>query len=292
MASRSDARRVLVTGLIGFTGDHLGPALKSEGYEVFDLDCDMRDPRAVTERVLGVHPEVVIHLAGIANVAHADTSEIYHVNVIGSRNLFAAIGSLSTPPRNVIVASSATIYGNSPDSPLTEDTPPNPGNDYGVTKIAAEYLIRMWGARLPFTIVRPFNYTGPGQTTNFVIPKIVDHFRRRAETIDLGNTNVVREYGDVRRTVAVYTRLAALPGNNETYNIATGRGVTLDEVINHCAAITGHTLQVSINPRFVRSNELQTLIGSPVKIEAYLGELPQYSIQDTLAWMLRNENPA
>lgn len=286
MASPSSAGTILVTGLIGFTGDHLGPALAAEGYEVHDLDCDIRDPRAVTERVLSLHPDVVIHLAGIANVAHADSSEMYHVNVIGSRNLFAALGRLTTPPRNTIVASSATVYGNAPSSPITEESPLNPRNDYGVTKAAMELLIGMWGERLPYTILRPFNYTGPGQTTNFVIPKIVDHFRRRAETIDLGNTHVVREYGDVRRTVAAYTRLAARSGDNRIYNIATGTGVTLDEVIAHCSAITGHSLHVVVNPRFVRSNEVHTLIGSPARIESYLGPLPRYSIEETLRWML------
>jgi len=240
----------------------------------------------VTERVLSVHPDVVIHLAGIANVAHADTGEMYHVNVIGSRNLFAALGRLTAPPRNTIIAGSATVYGNTPVSPITEESPLNPRNDYGVTKAAVELLIGIWGDRLPYTILRPFNYTGPGQTTNFVIPKIVDHFRRRAETIDLGNTTVVREYGDVRRTVAAYTRLAARRGTNEIYNVATGTGVTLDEVIAHCSAITGHSLRVVVNPRFVRSNEVHTLIGSPAKIESYLGPLPEYSIEDTLRWML------
>lgn len=288
MASRSRPDRILLTGLIGFTGNHLAPALRRAGYEVLDLDCDIRDSVAVNDRVLATDPDVVIHLAGIANVAHADTSEIYHVNVIGSRNLFAALSNLAYPPRNVIVASSATVYGNTPRTPITEDTPLNPRNDYAVTKVATEYLIGTWNDTLNYTIVRPFNYTGPSQTTHFIIPKIVDHFRRRAQTIDLGNTDVVREYGDVRRTVAAYVELAARPGNNEIYNIATGHGITLSEVISCCSAITGHAPRITVNPRFVRPNEVKTLVGSPTKIESHVGPLPEFTIEETLRWMMES----
>ena len=90
---------------------------------------------------------------------------------------------------------------------------------------------------LPYTILRPFNYTGPGQAVNFVVPKSSTIFGRGQSVIELGNTRVVREYGDVRRVVASYLQLCQLRGNGEVYNIATGSGVTLNEVVDHCARI-------------------------------------------------------
>ena len=278
--------RVLVTGLKGFTGVHVGRALRARGFRVYGLDCDIRDSEAVGQRVKSILPDVVIHLAGIANVAHGDAAEMYKVNLIGSSHLFASIAELKKPPRNTIVASSASIYGDAPESPITEDNLPDPKSDYGVSKTAVEYLVRVWRENFPWTVVRPFNYTGPGQSTDFVIPKIVEHFRAKAAVIELGNLDVIREYNDIRRTVEAYCRLVDIDGIGETYNIASEKGTALRDVLVRCSRLSGHIVDVRVNPRYVRRNEVAALVGSKRKLEATIGPLPDFSLEETLEGML------
>lgn len=300
MASPSEeSPLVLVTGLAGFTGRHLTPALEAKGYRVRGLDhvvppgsegriegCDLLDRAQVAEALARLRPRAVIHLAGIALVTHGDVSQIYQANIMGSRNLLEAVAGLADKPRSVILASSATVYGNSRGGVLDEATEPAPTNDYAVSKLAMEYMAKTFVSRLPITIVRPFNYTGPGQSTDFVVPKIVEHFRERRPLLELGNLEVAREFSDVRRAVEAYARLVELPGRGDVYNIASGAGVSLKRIIGAAERISGHRLEVRVNPAFVRENEVAALVGSPEKLERAIGRLPSYDIDSTIEWML------
>ena len=286
----------LITGITGFTGRYLEPALVARGYSVVGLDrhadsanhitCDLQNINQIREVVRGLNPVTVFHLAGISRVSHQDVGEIYAVNVVGTRNLLAALADQKSLPRSIVLASSATIYGNATVSPITEQTPPQPTNDYAVSKLAMEYVAGMWKEKLPIAIVRPFNYTGPGQSPHFVIPKIVQHFRDRAKRIELGSTDVVREYSDVRRVVEAYCRLADAGLAGETYNVSAGRGITLEEVLQLASELTGHQPVVHTNPQFVRENEVRSLVGSCEKLESAVGKLPEIPFFQTLRWML------
>lgn len=293
---------VLVTGLSGFTGKYLRAALEDAGWRVIGLDamqgkcsdgesvvCDLLDPVAVRNVVTSLNPQAVIHLAGISAVTYERKDQIYLVNIVGTRNLLEALAGLSQKPRNVILASSANVYGNASGSAIDEKTPPAPTNDYAVSKLAMEYLAKTYSEKLALTIVRPFNYTGRGQTAKFVVPKIVDAFRNHIPVLELGNLNVTREFSDVRRVADAYTKLSQLHGICETYNISSGHGVTLQEVIDICSRLTGHSLEIRINPAFVRENEVKILVGSGTKLERAVGGLKVFSIEDTLAWMLGAE---
>jgi nucleoside-diphosphate-sugar epimerase len=187
----------------------------------------------------------------------------------------------------VIVASSANVYGNQAGDTLHEDLPLLPANDYGVSKAAVEHLSRIFLPRLPITVVRPFNYTGAGQSASFLVPKIVAHFRRREAAIELGNTQVARDFSDVRDVSAIYSRLL---GNTlalgETLNICSGKAVSLGQVIDTCARISGHRLEVRINPAFVRANEVRVLAGSPARLNSIVGAFNRIPLEETLRWML------
>ncbi|MGH8232947.1 MAG: GDP-mannose 4,6-dehydratase, partial [Rhodanobacteraceae bacterium] len=188
-------------------------------------------------------------------------------------------------PHSVVLASSANIYGNATVEPITEDTPPAPANDYAVSKLAMEYMARLWMDQLPITLVRPFNYTGVGQSGNFLIPKIVAHFRRGEQIIELGNTDVSRDFSDVRDVARAYTAIAEKTPTGETVNICSGQGHSLGEVLALMATIAGYKIEVRVNPAFVRANEVKRLVGSNVRLREITGFTPAIPLEETLRWM-------
>jgi nucleoside-diphosphate-sugar epimerase len=278
--------KLLITGAHGFTGQHFVKAARDYGYEVTELQADLKDCDAVRQQVEQAAPEAVVHLGAISFVGHADPGAFYNVNVIGTLNLLDALAALAQPPRNILLASSANVYGNCAQSPITEEQPPAPVNHYAMSKLAMEYMARTYLDRLPLFFVRPFNYTGPGQAESFIIPKLVAHFARRAEIVELGNIDVEREFNDVRFVSEAYLQLLKKSVPGEVYNICSGKPVTLKSVLELLGHITGHHLQIKVNPAFVRSNEIHRLCGSSAKLHGVVGDLALPALQDTLQWML------
>ncbi len=300
--------RILVTGVDGFTGRYLAPALAAEGHEVHGLvqrapepdqplqpgvhalhACDLLDPAGLLRMADTVRPDKVAHLAGIAFVGHGDVGAIYGANLIGVRHLLAALASVAggdAPPSAVLLASSANVYGNSTAGVIDESVPAAPTNDYAVSKLAMEYMAATWQTRLPITVVRPFNYTGVGQSEDFLLPKIVAHFRRRAVVLELGNLDVERDFSDVRTVVDCYARLLRSNTAGEVFNVCSGVGHTLRAVLQMTADIAGHMPELRINPAFVRDNEVQKLVGSRAAPERAIGAVKGPGLRDTLRWML------
>jgi nucleoside-diphosphate-sugar epimerase len=295
--------RVLITGANGFTGKHLVERLARDGHELFSLAhhdnnvtsplvnrtwvADLRDLSALTGIMTELRPERVVHLAAIANVAHGDVSDLYSSNIVGTRNLLHALSTSGTVPAAVLIASSANIYGNRREGTLTEDMAPAPANDYGVTKVACELLAQVYADRLPIITARPFNYTGRGQSEDFLIPKIIAHVRNRAPVIELGNINVARDFSDVRAVVDAYARLLDNPAAiGQTLNVCSGQARTLAEVLNLAEGISGHCMEVRVNPNFVRSDEVKSLRGSRARLEGVIGPVPMPDLGETVTWML------
>jgi nucleoside-diphosphate-sugar epimerase len=170
---------------------------------------------------------------------------------------------------------------------LDETLPPDPANDYGVTKAAVELLAGIFSDRLPLIVVRPFNYTGRGQSDRFLIPKIVSHVLRGAPEIELGNVEIARDFSDVRSVVEAYARILDNPSAvGTTLNVCSGRATSLRELIAMTELITGHRMTVRVNPAFVRDDEVRSLCGSNKKLRDTIGPLPMLPLEDTLRWML------
>ncbi len=301
MAAEGAGKRALITGLSGFTGHYVAQELRAAGYEVFgtitpgqtpaagEFAVDLLDRDALTAVVQQVRPDVVAHLAAIAFVAHGDVEQIYRVNVVGTRNLLEALAGSAHKPAAVLLASSANIYGNSDAGVIHEDVPAAPANDYAVSKLAMEYMARLWQDKLPLIVVRPFNYTGVGQHENFLLPKIVSHFRRQAADIELGNLHVWRDFSDVRMVAHSYRRLLAMPAgawtSGQAFNICSGHAYSLGEALDMMGEIAGYKINVHVNPAFVRANEVVRLVGDNRRLAAVAGPLNPVPLIDTLRWM-------
>lgn len=291
MASRSDAGRVLVTGCSGFTGRHLAERLTAAGHEVWDPEAhgrafDLTQPDTLRPAIEAAGPDYVIHLAALSFVGHDDPSGFYRVNAVGTTHLLDALLASGARLRRVVVASSANIYGNSTDDPITELTRPAPVNHYAASKLAMENMVATYADRLPLVVTRPFNYTGVGQAPQFLIPKLVEHFAERRAVIELGNVDVVRDFSDVRAVAEAYTRLLEVPAPPAVVNLCSGVGRSLQQVLDDLTALSGHRIEVRVNPRLVRANEVHRLVGSAERLRATLGELPYRDFRDTLRWML------
>lgn len=291
MASRSEEARVLVTGCSGFTGVYVKRELEAEGYRVFDAEragshFDLVQPASIGKVLEEAAPQYVIHLAALSFVGHADSAAFYGVNAVGTTNLLDQILASGITPRRVLIASSANIYGNATVEPITESTPPTPVNHYAASKVAMESLVRGYSERLSIVMTRPFNYTGVGQSTRFLVPKMVSHFLERRPFIELGNLDVVRDFSDVRTVAQAYVRLleAEVPGN--VVNLCSGVGRSLRWILEQLTEMSGHELEVRVNPEFVRTSEVNRLVGSSSRMEASLGPLPHRDFRETLAWML------
>ena len=289
-------RRALVTGLSGFTGRYVAAELEEAGFEVYGTgeqpgnlprytQADLTDRDALHVLVAEVRPHAVLHLAGLAFVANNDAAAFYNVNTAGTRNLLEALSAEAHDVQCILLASSANVYGNSTGGVLDESTTPNPANDYAVSKLAMEYMARLWFDRLPIVITRPFNYTGVGQSESFLLPKIVGHFQRGERQIELGNLDVFRDFSDVRAVASAYRRLVQACPAGEIVNVCSGRSHSLREVIGMVEEIVGYKIEIKVNPSFVRANEVRSLLGSAGHLRNLIGEWDTPPLRKTLEWM-------
>ncbi|MFK7733395.1 MAG: GDP-mannose 4,6-dehydratase [Pseudomonadales bacterium] len=290
---------VLITGIEGFTGPYVAGKFRDAGFDVYGLsnsadstatnfNADLGDRDALQKVVDQVKPQVVIHLAAISFVAHGDVGQIYQSNVVGTYNLFAALANGPVQPQAIVLASSANVYGNSLESPLHEGLPLAPANDYAVSKLSMEYMASLWFDRLPISIVRPFNYTGVGQSEKFLVSKIVAHYRKQAQRIELGNLNVSRDFSDVRFVAEAYYRLSTQKNSSsEIINICSNEAMSLQEIISAMNTIAGYEIEVDVNPAFVRANDVLRLVGSNEKLFSLVGDIERTPFVETLEWMYK-----
>ncbi len=295
--------RALITGIDSFTGRYMADEMTAHGYEVFGTTqrvsdnpkhytTDINDQARLTEIMGQVKPAVVLHLAAIAIATHGSSRDLYQTNLLGPLCLLESIAASGTLPRKVLLISSAHVYGNQTRSPINEQAPPVPASDYAVSKLAMEHAARLWFDRLPIIIVRPFNYTGVGQSLAFLLPKIVDHFARRMATIELGNTDVARDFSDVRDVVTVYRRLIESNASGVIVNTCSGVSHPLSETLAILQEASDHKIDVIINPAFVRGNDVKALWGDNQKLHELIGPMSYRPLQETLAWMYQTSQAA
>lgn len=286
-------KKVFITGINGFTGVHLEKYLLEKGFEVFGttlrktenprhLPCDILEEDALSDILKTIKPEYIVHLAAVSFVASKDEQNIYNVNIFGTLNLLKAVDKLDYIPSKILIASSAAVYGNI-EGELHETLCPQPVNHYGNSKLVMENMTKAYFNKQNIILTRPFNYTGIGQESHFLVPKIISHFKEKKLDIALGNIDVYREFNDVDYVIECYSKLLLSNLKSDIINVCSGKALNIKHIISTMENLANYKINVSINLEFIRKNEIKILIGSNKKLISVIGDFSSnYNIENTL----------
>jgi len=299
MKMESRSKKILITGIDGFTGIYLEGYLCSRGFDVYGtvLDnpkqenyfiCDITKNYQVDEVISKIKPDYIVHMAAISFVEQSSASLFYDVNVIGTQNILEAVIRNNLNPKKIILASSATVYGNQSREILDEAMCPKPVNHYGCSKLSMENISANYFNKLNIIITRPFNYTGVGQAEHFLIPKIVKHFKEGKKEIELGNIDVAREFNSVNFITQAYCKLLLSNAKSMVVNLSSGEPIELKEIIYMMQDIAGYKIKIKINPTFIRENEIKSLAGSTKRLNSIIESQKNNNLYSTLLEMFKS----
>jgi GDP-4-dehydro-6-deoxy-D-mannose reductase len=304
--------RVLVTGVSGFAGPAVVRALTARGHSVHGLSRhapagdvgapltfhagDVRDAAGIARVTNDVAPDAIVHLAAVAEPGAAEShpAAAYDVNLGGTLAVLAAARSASRKPRLLLVSSSA-VYGavRAADQPITEETPLRPLTVYGASKAAAEIAGLQWERAYGVDVVvaRPFNHTGPGQRPAYVCAALASQVAaiedgRQPPVLTVGNVDPVRDVGDVRDVAAGYVALVERGRSGAVYNLCTGEGVSVAEIIAQLRTLARIPMRARMDPGRRRARDVDRIVGSHARATAETGWAPRIQLVDTLATVL------
>jgi UDP-glucose 4-epimerase len=271
--------RALVTGAAGFIGSHLSEELVEQGWTVAGLDCFtdyyalslkernlkrlLETPgfELVTGDLLTADLEgllqgvdVVFHQAGQPGVrgSWGQSFDAYTANnILATQRLLEAALSLGSLQRFVF-ASSSSVYGDSPDLPYSEGTLPQPVSPYGVTKLAAEHLCRLYShLGVPAVSLRYFTVYGPRQRPDMAFTRFISSLLEGDEIVVYGDGEQTRDFTYVSDIVAANVAAATAPLSEvagRTFNLGGGSRVKLKEVIGLLEGLTGCKARLRFDP--------------------------------------------
>lgn len=314
--------RILVTGAAGFVGQWLLPALATAYPDaaLFALATeapsadrpqgvpapvpgttwvigDLRDDAYVRDAVERAHPDVVVHLAAISHLptAAADPALAWDVNVTASARLLhhleAQRGEGAGAAPRVLIVGSAEQYGRheSHEGALAESAVQAPRTVYAATKAAQEVLaLQQWRATgLPVIVARSFNHSGAGQPPRFLLPALVAraHALRTAPAgtpMPVGNRTPVRDFLHVSDVVAAYISLCQQGAPGEAYNVASGTGWSVQQVLDRILARTHCRAVPTEDPALVRPVDVPRLVGDSRKLQHATGWRVTRSLDDII----------
>ena len=298
--------RILITGVTGFVGRHLAAHALSEGAEVYGLARsrspvvpgvrmlfgDLLRPVSVRAAVLKAKPARIFHLAGIAwlPLCEEQLKKTFATNVEGTRHVLEAALSLGTRPK-VLVSGSAEEYGRSSKRrKLRENSPMHPEIVYSRSKMLQELLGFYYFSqrRLPVVRARAFNHIGPGQSerysaSGFAKQAAAIALGRQEPEIRVGNLKAVRDYTDVRDVVRAYWLLLEKGKPGEAYNVASGKGRRVEEILRFYLDNASVTIKATVDPTRLRRPDLPYFIGDASKLRRATGWKPRIGFERTLS---------
>lgn len=321
--------RIFVTGGAGFVGSACLRHLLACGYQAVAYDNlaqghrdavpagkliigDISDGTALVRAMQDFKPDAVMHFAAATYVGESVSNPEYHYrnNIGGTLSLLGAMREVGV--KRMLFSSTCATYGMNPKVPMGEDSAQEPFSPYARTKLAVEWMIRDFAHAygMGFTLLRYFNASGADadgkhgedhRPENHLIPLVLDVALGKRTHIDVFGTNYPTPDGTCLRDyvhtadLAQAHRLAIAATTEKTaevFNIGTGVGQSVLEIIAACEAVTGKKIDYKICPR--RPGDPPALVASPLKLMRELAWKPEYTnIKDTIAtaWQWHRSHP-
>jgi len=310
--------KVLVTGAGGFVAGHLVDFLRKEhpeaelfgvvrphgtapdpaGGAITVLEADLNDPASLEPVLDAVAPDRIVHLAGQSSVhvSWIDPGGTLRTNVLGIVHLLDAVRRRGLAPA-VLVVGSAEEYGmvDPAELPLREDMPLRPSSPYAVSKVAQGLLALQYGPAGGLRILRTrtFHHTGPGRGETFAESSFARQIAeieagRRRPVLHVGNLDAVRDYTDVRDVVRAYWALLDRGTAGEVYNVCSGRGRRIRDLLEVLLAASGTKVEVRVDKDRLRPSDVPALVGDPARLRAATGWQPRVPLEDSLRELLQD----
>jgi len=320
--------KLLITGINGFVAEHflellsnreiydfeilgVGRSNNSESKNKFnDLNInyqsiDLLNKNEVADCIKNFKPDFLLHLASISSVGHSwkfpQDSFVNNTNIF--LNLVEQIRLQGISCRILSIGSSEQ-YGNVTKEmlPLREDAPLNPISPYAVARVSQEMISKIYeqGYGMDIIMTRSFNHIGPGQKDIFVIPSFAKQLvgiklgKSKSKTISTGDLSIVRDFVDVRDVVNAYYMLLMKGKKGEVYNICSGKGNSLNDIILKMCDKLNIEVNLEMNPQLIRPNDNKIIIGNSGKLRNEIKWNPQIeldrSIEDILDFWTANFN--
>ncbi|MBP7774186.1 GDP-mannose 4,6-dehydratase [Candidatus Woesebacteria bacterium] len=305
---------ILVTGGSGFAGSHLlehlitagGSGLHATRFGTKEPlsplveaavqfhSIDLTDQNAVVTLIQQLRPTAVYHLAAFSFVGQSfqKGSSVLFNNIQLQINLLEAIKEFS-PETRILVIGSAEEYGLSEpeEIPIQESHPLRPVNPYAVSKIAQDLLAYSYAVSYDLDIVRvrPFNHIGERQTSDFAVPAFAEQIvaieRGSLRELRVGDLSGVRDFTAVEDMAAAYSIVMQHGKKGEVYNIGSGRGVSMQEIVDLLISYAQVPIKVVVDPTRFRPLDIPTIIANNERIRS-LGWEPTISLETSLQKVL------
>ncbi|OAV75901.1 GDP-mannose 4,6-dehydratase [Bacteroidales bacterium Barb7] len=308
-------KKYLITGSSGFVGNYFIHFLENNqikssvlGLDIFETikqnidykyvnwsfrKIDLLNTTEIENIVYSFQPDYILHLASYSSVAFSWKNPVlsFQNNTNIFLNLVEAVRKLNLTTRVLSIGSSEE-YGNIniEHLPLHEDLPVDPISPYAVARVSQELLSKVYseGYGIDIVLTRSFNHLGPYQKDVFVVSSFAKQIaelknqKKKDGRIITGDLAIVRDFLDVRDVVRAYYLLLTDGIRGNIYNVCSGNGISLSEVIEKLSQISGIKIDPKINSRFIRPNDNKVIIGSNKKICETTGWLPEISINKSL----------
>lgn len=296
--------RALITGSQGFVGGYLRSELEENGYEVFGLDIhgddtlcvNLLDSRALEECLIKVQPDIIIHLAGQANVSLSwkIPQKTIEANLLSTVNLMEAVRKIDSSIRLLLIGSSDE-YGNLGDRGVcvNEEMRLCPQTPYAVSKCAQEDMARVFvrAYGLQICMTRSFNHGGAGQREGFLISDFAAGVAKVEKgiqkSVPVGNLEAKRDFTHVKDIARAYRLLAERGTAGEVYNVGSGKTYSARDILNRLINMANCPISVEVDPGKMRPNDTPVLSCDHSKLTKETGWNPLYDMNQILIDTLR-----
>lgn len=283
------SRKILVTG---FTHpNHHSDNLKTRSKNVNLIKCDVLDKNSTEKYLKNLSLDYIFHLAAFSSPPQSfkNPNETLENNIIGELNILEALVKKKSTAK-ILIVGSADEYGNVDEKnlPINEFTPLNPDSPYAVSKVAQDLLGKQFFLHygLKIVIVRPFNHTGPGQSTEFVIPSFAKQIamieKKEKGEIRVGNLNTYRDFTDVRDMVKAYLLALEKCEIGDVYNIGSAKPYKISDILKKLISMSSTKIKVVRDKKLIRNIDIAKKYCDYSKFHKQTGWKVEIPIEKTL----------